>query len=69
MSLLVICEVLGLFVNTLIADDKYSVCNSENLPQLIQIQWPKKQKTLSQLFDHFLTFFKLWSLRKKGWPS
>ena len=38
MSLLVICEVLGLFVNTLTADDKYSLFNRENLPQRIQIE-------------------------------
>ena len=28
-------EILELFVNTLTADDKYSPCNSENLPQPI----------------------------------
>ena len=33
MSLLMICEILGLFVDTLIADDKYSLRNRENLPQ------------------------------------
>ena len=38
MSLLVICEILGLFVNTLTADDKYSLFNRENLPQRIQIE-------------------------------
>ena len=32
MSLLVIFEILGLFVNTLTADDKYSLRNTENLP-------------------------------------
>ena len=31
MFLLVISEILGLFVNTLTADDKYSLCNKENL--------------------------------------
>ena len=29
MSLLVICEILGLFVKTLTADDKYTLPNSE----------------------------------------
>ena len=38
MSLLVICEILGLFVNTSTADDKYSLFNRENLPQRIQIE-------------------------------
>ena len=38
MSLLVICEILGLFVNTLTADDKYSVRNSDTLWLAIEIQ-------------------------------
>ena len=35
MSLLVICEILGLFVNTLTVSEKYFLCNSENLLQPI----------------------------------
>ena len=35
MSVLVICEVLGDFVYTMTSDDKYSVRNSEILPQPI----------------------------------
>ena len=31
MSLLGVCQILGLFVNTLIADDKYSLGYTENL--------------------------------------
>ena len=50
MSPLVICEILGLLVNTLTAEDKYSACNGENLPQPIQMQLSKKQKTFSQFF-------------------
>ena len=38
MSLLVIYEILGLLVNTLIADDKYSVRNSDTLWLAIEIQ-------------------------------
>ena len=38
MSLLAIWEILGVFVNTLTADDKYSLRNSENLLQPIQMQ-------------------------------
>ena len=37
MSLLVIFKILGVFVNRLTADDKYSVLNIENLIQPIQI--------------------------------
>ena len=42
MSLLVISEFLRLFVNTLTADDKYSLRNTENLYQPIQMQLRKK---------------------------
>ena len=37
MSLLVICEILGLFDNTFTAKGKYSLLNSEHLWQPIQI--------------------------------
>ena len=42
MSLLVIRKILGLFVNRLTADDKYSRLNIENLIQPIQIHLFKK---------------------------
>ena len=32
-----ISDILGLFVNTLTADDKYSLCHRNNLPQPIQM--------------------------------
>ena len=44
MSLSVIFEILGLFANMLIADDKYSLRNSENSQQQIQKQLFKKEK-------------------------
>ena len=47
-SLLVICKVLGLFVNTLTADDKYSLLNRDNLTQPIRIQLSPKQKTFCE---------------------
>ena len=37
MSVLVIREILGLFVNTLTANDKYSLHNMESFPQGIQM--------------------------------
>ena len=43
MSLFVIWELLGVFVNTMTADDKYSFRDSENLPQPIQMQLFKKK--------------------------
>ena len=42
MSLLVISEILGLFVNTLTADAKHSLHNRENSMQPIQMQSSKK---------------------------
>ena len=54
MSLLVICDILGYFVNTLIADDWYSFRSSETLWQTIQMQLSKKQKGFSEFFAPFL---------------
>ena len=54
MSLLVICEVLGVFVNTLSVADKYFLHSSQNFPQRIEKQVSKKQKTFSQVFVPFL---------------
>ena len=53
-SLLLICKILRLFVNTLSAVDKYSVPNRDNLTQPIQMQLSQKQKIFSELFFRFL---------------
>ena len=53
-SVLVISEIIGLFVNTLTVDDKYSLCNSENLCKRNQMQLSKKQKSFSQFHAPFL---------------
>ena len=45
-----------LFVNTLTVDYKYSLRNSENLPQPIQIHISEKQETFSELLAAFLKF-------------
>ena len=50
MSLLAISGILGLFFNTLTADDKYSCCNSKNLRQPIEMQLSKKEK-IAQLIQ------------------
>ena len=44
MSLLVICKTLKLFINTLTADDKYSLLNRDNLTQPIQMLVSEKRK-------------------------
>ena len=53
MSLLVICEMLVLFGNTLTTDDKYSLRKSELLLQPIQMQLSKKQITFDNFFAPF----------------
>ena len=47
-------EILGLFVNTLTADDKYSRHNWEKFPQPFQMQLSKKPKTFYENFIAFL---------------
>ena len=53
-SLLVICKILGLVVNTGTATDKYSLLNREMLTQLIPMELSRKQKSLSQFFSAVL---------------
>ena len=53
-SILVLCKILRLFVNTLIADDKSSLVNRDNFSQPIQILLIQKQNTFSQFFSAFL---------------
>ena len=53
-SLLLICQILGLLVETLAADKKYRVLNRDNLTIPIQMQLSQKQKTFSQFFAAFL---------------
>ena len=48
---------LGLFVNTLTANDKYSLRDSQNLPQLIQMHLSNKK-----VFRNFLLHF--WNLNQ-----
>ena len=52
--MLVPCNILRLFVNTLTADDKYSLLNRDNLTKSIQTLLSQKQKTISQFFSSFL---------------
>ena len=52
--MLVVCKILRLFVNTLTADDKYSLLNRDSLTQSIQTLLSRKEKTFSQIFSSFL---------------
>ena len=51
--MLVLCKFLGLLVNTLTDDEKYSLFYRENLTQPIQILLSQKRKTFSQFFSTF----------------
>ena len=52
--MLVLCKILGLFLNILTDHDKYSLLYRDNLTQPIQILLSQKQKTLSDFFSAFL---------------
>ena len=55
-SLLVICKILGLFVNPFSANDKYSLLNRGSLLQHFQIQLSKKRKIFFQFVFAFSKF-------------
>ena len=59
-SLLLTCQSLGLLVNTLAANEKYSVFNRDNLTIAIQIQLSQKKKSFAQfvawLFKNAINF-------------
>ena len=52
--MLVLGKILGLFLNTLIEDDKYSLLYRDNLTQQIQILLSQKPKTFSKLSSEIL---------------
>ena len=64
-------EILRLFVNALIADDKYSGSDMQNLPQQFQTPLSQKQKSFSRFFILFLKC--AWNLelfeKKDEYPS
>ena len=64
-------EILRLFVNALVADDKYSGSNMRNLRQQFQTLASHKQNTFSGLFNNFLKC--AWNLqhfqKKDEYPS
>ena len=52
--MLVLCKILGLFVNTLTDKDKYCFLYRDNLRQPIQILLYEKQNNFSEFFSAFL---------------
>ena len=53
-SLLVICNILRLFSNTSSADGRYSLLNTDDLMQPIQMRVSQRQRTFSRFFSAFL---------------
>ena len=70
-SALVWSEILRLFVNTLTAENKYSLCNVHNFAQQFQTPLSQKQKTFCGCFIPFLKC--AWNLehfeKKNEYPS
>ena len=71
MSALVLSDILRLFVNTLTADSKYSLCNVHNFALQVQTPLSQKQKTS---WGFFIAFLKCaWNLehfeKKDEYPS
>ena len=52
-SLIDTCQILGLLVNTLAANQKYFFLNRDNLRIAIEIQLFEKEKKLSEVFAAF----------------
>ena len=53
-SILALCKILRLFVNTLTPDGNYPLLNRGKLTEPLQILLSQKQKTFSQSFSQFL---------------
>ena len=51
------CKILGLLINTLAADEKYPVLNTNNLTIPIQMPITQKQKTFCRFLAKFLKSF------------
>ena len=70
-SLLKIFKILRLFVNTLSADDKYSLLNRDNLTEQFHILSSQKQKDFlgGIFFCIFEISIKFWRFSKKKWTS
>ena len=69
-SLWVICNILGLFVNPLSADDKYSLVNRDNLFQNLERQLSRERETFCPFFVAFSKYrLNFEHFQKKSWPS
>ena len=68
-SLLVICKILGLFVNSLIADDKYSVHIEAVCGNIFRCNYLRKEKYFLNFCCIFYIQIQSWTFGKKCWPS
>ena len=59
MSLLVICEILRTFVNTLTVDDKYPFRNWKKLPSQFKCNYIKNEKRSLNFLFHFLNLHQI----------
>ena len=66
MSPLVLGEILGVFVNTLTANDKYPVQDCDNFPLPTQMQLSEKRKTFSEFFLHFWNLDQILKILKRS---
>ena len=64
-SLWVIWKILGLFVNPLPVDGKYSLLNRSNLSQHFQMQLSQKPKTFSEFLFHILNLASILNILEK----
>ena len=58
-------KIFGLFLNTLTADDKFSLLNRDNLLQHFQMQLSQKQKIFSEFFLQFGNLDSILNIFKK----
>ena len=65
MCVIVVYKILKPFVNTLSADEKYSVGNREILSQPIELQLSKKVYVFSRVFLHFWSPHLILNISKK----
>ena len=68
-SLLETWKFFRAFLNTLTADDKYSLISKENSMETIQMHLSQKQNFFSIFFLHFLNLDQISNIFKKRWPS
>ena len=61
-----ICKILGLLVNPLTADDKYSLLNENNLLQHIQMHLSQKWKIFSQFILYFINLDSIFNISEKN---